>query len=63
MDLLTQNDTHITLRLTIDEAVAINNALNETLETFDTDEEFETRIGVTKTAVSDLLAAFSPMQA
>lgn len=58
MNLLEQNETSITLRLTPDEALAINNALNESLETVD-DDEFETRMGVTHAEVVDLLEAFS----
>ena len=58
MDLLEHNGACITLRITPDEAVAINNALNESLEAL-ADEEFETRMGVTKADVAALLDTFS----
>jgi len=58
MDLLEHNGEHIILRITPDEAVAINNALNESLEALD-DEEFEIRMGVTKADVAALLDTFS----
>ena len=58
MDLLEHNGAFINLRITPDEAVAINNALNESLEAFD-DGEFETRMGVTRADVVALLDAFS----
>lgn len=59
MHLLEQTDASITLRITPSEALAINNALNEALNAFDDDNEFETRMGVTQPDVVALLEAFS----
>lgn len=61
MHLLEQNDKVITLRITPSEALIINNALNESLEAFDGDDEFETRMGVKQAEVADLLEAFSQL--
>lgn len=60
MQLLEQNDDFFTLRITPIEVLAINNALNESLETFaDDDTEFETRMGVTKADVVSILETLS----
>jgi len=61
MHVLNQTGNTITLNLTPDEAITLNNALNEVLECLD-DAEFSTRMGATKDEVLKLLEAFSPLR-
>ena len=61
MQLLKQTENTITLRLTPNETITLNNALNEVLECLD-DADFSTRMGATKDEVMKLLDAFSSLR-
>jgi hypothetical protein len=61
MKIIEQLSSGVVLQLTADEVVALNNALNESLEHLD-DREFETRMGVSKAAVRALLESFGPLR-
>lgn len=56
MDVLEHTQDWITVRLNSDETAILRGALNESLELEDW--EFETRMGVTKERVRELLDAF-----
>jgi hypothetical protein len=61
MEILEEQEKGILVRLTADDVVALNNALNESLEHLE-EWEFETRMGVTKSEVQALLNTFSKIR-
>ena len=57
MDTINQNQDEVQVRLTVDEVVAISNALNEALESLE-EWEFHTWMGVMRSEAEGLLEAF-----
>lgn len=51
----TNDDRAVSVELTIDEMIIINNALNEISNGIDLGEEFETRMGCSRDAALELL--------
>jgi hypothetical protein len=56
MEIVDQQSKNLLIRINCEEVIAINNALNESLEIEEW--EFETRMGITREKVIALLAAF-----
>ncbi len=61
MEILEQQNNSLVVRLGHDEVIALNNALNESLEHLE-EWEFETRMGVSRDQVRALLATFHEIQ-
>ena len=57
MDIINQNQDEVQVRLTVDEVVAISNAINEALESLE-EWEFHVRMGVARSEAEGLLEAF-----
>lgn len=61
MEILDRQEKEVLVRLTADDVIALNNALNESLEHLE-EWEFETRMGVIKAEIRMLLDKFSKIR-